>query len=58
MINVIMIEDIIKIGIGQIADKGESNLVVEFNMDRITEVDQDMDKAKGMILGEEILGAM
>ena len=36
----------------------EYNLVVEFNMDRIIEVDQAMDKALGMTLGEEILEAM
>ena len=33
----------------------ESNLVVEFIMDKITEVDQGMDKAIGMTLREEIL---
>ena len=34
------------------------NLVVESNMDRIIEVDQGMDKALGITLGEEILEAV
>ena len=53
-----MIEGIIKIGIDQIAKVGDFNLMVEINMDRIIEVDQDMDKAIGMTLGEKILGVM
>ena len=53
-----MSSHIITIGIDQIAEIGESNLVVEFNMDRIIEVDQDVDKAIGMTLGEESLEVM
>ena len=34
------------------------NLVVESNMDRIIEVDQVMDKATGMTIGEELLEAI
>ena len=53
-----MTAEIIKIGIDQIVRIRDSNLVVEFNMDRNIEVDQDMDKAIGMMLGEEILGVI
>ena len=48
MIYIIMIEEIIKIDIEQIAETGEFNLVHK------VEVDQDMDR----IIGEEILGVM
>ena len=51
-------QKIIRIGIDQIAEIGEFNLVVEFNMDRIIEVDQGMDKVIGMTLGEEIIEVM
>ena len=43
-----MIEDIIKIGIDQIAE------IEEFSMDKI-EIDLGMDKITGMIIGEETL---
>ena len=58
MTNVVMIKEIIRIGIDQIVEIGEFNLVVEFNMDRIIEVDQGIDKAIGMTLEEEILKVM
>ena len=38
----------IRKGINQIAEIEEFNLVVEFNMDRITEVDWGIDRAIGM----------
>ena len=44
MTSIIMIKEIIRIGIDQIAEIGEFNLVVEFNMDIIIEVEQGMDK--------------
>ena len=46
-----MIKGIIKIGIDQIAEIEEFNLVVEINVDRGIEVDQDMDKAIGNFRG-------
>ena len=49
-----MTEAIIRRGTGQIVELEEYNLVVEFNMDKIKEVDQGMDKTIGMTLGEEI----
>ena len=48
----------VRIDIDQIVEIGESNLEVEFSMDKITEVDQGMDKVIGMTLEEEILEAM
>ena len=42
-------------GIDQIVEIEKSNLVVEFSMDKIIEVDQGMNKTIGMTLGEEIL---
>ena len=53
-----MTDAIIRIGTGWIVEIEEYSLVVEFNMDRIIEVDQGMDKAIGIIFGEEILEAM
>ena len=44
-----MIEEVIKIDIDQIAEIGEFNLVAEFSMDRIIEVDQCMDKVMGCL---------
>ena len=46
MINIIMIEEIIKIGIDQIAE------IEEFSMDKL-EVDLGMNKITGMIIGKE-----
>ena len=54
MINIIMIEEIIKIGIDQISKIEEFSLVVEFSMDKI-EVDLGMNKITGMIIGEDTL---
>ena len=52
MIYLIMIEEIIKIAIGKIAEIEEFSLV-----DKV-EVDQGMSKIIGMIIGQEILGVM
>ena len=52
-----MIIEVIKIGIEQIAQIGEFNLVVELSMDKL-EVDQGISKITGMIIGEEILEIM
>ena len=49
-----MFKEVIRIGIDHLAEI-EFNLVVEFSMDRIMEVDQGMDKAVGMTLGEGFL---
>ena len=54
MINIIKIEEIIKIGIDQIAEIEEFSLVVEFSMDKM-EVDLGMHKVTGIIIGEETL---
>ena len=51
MINIIMIEEIFKIGIDKIAE------IEEFSMDKI-EVDLDMDKITGIITGKETLEVM
>ena len=40
-----MIKDTIRIDTGQTVEIEKYNLVVEFNSDRIIEVDQGMDKA-------------
>ena len=48
----------IRIDIDQIVVMEESNLVVEFSMDKITEVGQGMNKIIGMTLGEEFLEVM
>ena len=53
-----MIKGIIKIGTDQKAEIEESNLVEEFNMDRIIVVDQDMDRLIGTTLREETLRVM
>ena len=52
MTNIIMIKEIIRICIDQVAETGE------FSMDKITEVDQGINKAIGTILGEETLEVM
>ena len=44
----------IRIGMDPIAEIEEFNLVVEFSVDKIIEIGQGMDKATGMMLGEEI----
>ena len=54
MTSIIMIKEIIRIGIDQMGEIGEFNLVVEFSMDRIIEKDQGVNKAIGTTLGEEI----
>ena len=48
----------VRTDIDQIVEIEESNLAVEFSMDKITEVDQGMDRVIGMTLGEEILEAI
>ena len=50
MTNIIMIKEIIRIGIDQVVQIGEFHLVVEFSMDKIIEIDQGMNKARGMTL--------
>ena len=50
MKHIIMIKVIIRIGINQVEEKEK------LSMDKIIEVDQGMNKAMGMILGEETLG--
>ena len=52
MTNVITIKEIIRIGIDQIVEIGE------FSMDKITEIDQGMNKAIGTILEKETLEVM
>ena len=54
MINIIMIEEIIKIGMDQIVEMEEFSLVVEFSMDKM-EVDLGKNKITGMIIGKETL---
>ena len=49
MIHVIVIEEIIKIGIGQIAETGEFNLVNK------VEADQGINRIIEMVIVEEIL---
>ena len=44
----------INIGIDQIAEMEESSLAVKFSMDKIILVDQGMNKATGITLGEGI----
>ena len=53
-----MIKETIRIGIDQIAEIEESNLVVEYSRDKIREVDLGMNKTIGMAIGEEILEVM
>ena len=48
----------IRIGKDPIVKIGEFNLMVEFSMDRITELGQGMDIAIGIPLGQEILETM
>ena len=52
IINIIMIKETIRIGIYQIMEIGE------FSMDKITEVDQGMNKITGMTLEKEIVEVM
>ena len=58
MTNIIMIREIIRIGIDQVVEIREFHLVVEFNMDKIIEVDQGMYISMGMTLEEEMLEVM
>ena len=44
MTNVIMNKETIRIGLDQTVDIGEFHLVVGYNVDEITEIDQDMSK--------------
>ena len=55
MIKIIRIKEIIKIEIGPKVEIGEYHLVVEYNMDRITETDQGIIQTIEVISGEEIL---
>ena len=60
MTNIITIREIIRIGTDQVVEIEEFHLVVEFSKDKITEVDQGINKAIGMSLKREetIIGNM
>ena len=58
MIDIFMIREVIKIDMYQIVEMEGFNLVVEYNMDRITEVDQGVNKIKEMTIEEVILERM
>ena len=53
-----MTREIIRIDIDQIVEIGEFYLVVEFSVDKILEIDWDMNRIIGMILGQVILEVM
>ena len=55
MTNIITIREMIKIGIDQVVGIEEFHLVVEVIMDKITKVDQGMNKIIGVTLEEETL---
>ena len=55
MTSKIMTKETIRIGIDQIAEMEEFHLVVEYSGDKITEIDQGMNKIIEMTLGEEAL---
>ena len=57
MINIILIEEIIKIGIDQIVEIEKFSLVITFSLDKI-EVVLGTNKITGMITGEETLKVM
>ena len=52
-----MIREIIGMNIDQITEIEEFNLMVKFSMDKI-EIDLDMNKITGLIIGEETLEVM
>ena len=54
MIDIIMIREIIRIGIDQIVKIEEFHLVVEFSVDKIIRITQDINIVIGTILEEEI----
>ena len=58
MINVIMTGKNIKIGIDQILEMEEFNLVVEYTMGSITEVHQGINKIIEIIIEEVILESL
>ena len=55
IIDIITIKGTIRIGIDQILEIGEPNLVEEFSMNKIIEVDQGINKLTGMMIREKIL---
>ena len=55
MIDVFMTREVIKIDMDQIVEIEGLNSVVEYNMDRIMEADQGMDKIIEMTMEEVIL---
>ena len=55
MTDIIMIREIIKIGIGQIAQIEKFHLAVEYSMDKILETGQGISRTIGMTLEKEIL---
>ena len=58
MLDVFMIREVIKIDIDQIVEIEGFNLVVEYNMNRIMDIDQGMNKIIEMTTEEEILEGM
>ena len=55
MIDAIVVKEIIKIDRDQIVEIEELSLVVEYNIDKFTEITLGIIRTKRMILGEEIL---
>ena len=58
MISTIMIKETIRTGIDQITEIEEFHSVVEYNVDKITDIDQGMNSIIGMTLEEETLEVM
>ena len=55
MTDIIMTRETTKIGLDQIAEIAELHVVVGYNVDKIIETDQGMNRIMAMTLGEEIL---
>ena len=55
MIDIFMIRQLIKIDINKIVEIGGFNIVVEYNMDRINEVDQGIIRIIEMTIEEVFL---
>ena len=58
MVDVIMIREIIRIGIDQIVEIWEFNLVVDCNVDEIIRIDPSMNRIIEMTSEEVIMGVM
>ena len=50
------VTEIIQIDIDQIVEIGKFHLVAEYNVDKITQIGQGMNRAIGMTLEEDISG--